>query len=92
MSLRASEVIAPQRNRGKAVGMLRDIFALVPLDEQITGQAIDADIPDFEDAIQFFNALRCAGAVLVTRNTMDFAEGDIAVQTPGEFLATHFAR
>ena len=73
----------------KAVGMLRDIFTLVPLDAQITGQAIDADIPDFEDAIQFFSALRCSAAVLITRNPNDFPEGDVALQPPPEFLATH---
>ena len=74
----------------KAVGMLRDIFALVPLDAQITNQAIDADIHDFEDAIQFFSALRCGAGVLVTRNPKDFPEGHVAVQSPTEFLATHF--
>ncbi len=76
----------------KAVGMLRDIFSLVPLDVQITNQAIDADIQDFEDGIQFFSALRCGAAALVTRNTKDFPGGDVAIQTPAEFLATHFGQ
>ena len=76
----------------KAVGMLRDIFSLVPLDVQITNQAIDADIRDFEDAIQFFSALRCGAVALVTRNTKDFPGGDVAIQTPAEFLATHFGQ
>ena len=74
----------------KALGVLRDIFTLVPLDVQITNQAVDAAIKDFEDAVQFFSALRaCRG--LVTRNPKDFLLGDIAVQTPAEFLAAHFA-
>lgn len=71
----------------KTAGMLRDIFSLIPLDFQIINQALDADITDFEDAIQFFSALRAAAQVLITRNPGDFPKGDLAVQTPAEFLA-----
>jgi hypothetical protein len=71
------------------LGILRDIFNLVPLDAQITNQSIDSDIKDFEDAIQFFSALRVEAKVLVTRNSKDFPEADLAIQTPMEFLATH---
>ena len=74
----------------KAVGILRDIFHLVSLDAQIVNQATDSDIDDFEDAIQFFGALRAGAAYLITRNTRDFPSDDIPVQTPGEFLATRF--
>jgi predicted nucleic acid-binding protein len=76
----------------KAMSILRDIFGLVALDAQIVNQAIDSDIDDFEDAIQFFSALRADAAVLITRNAKDFPSQDIAIQTPEEFLATHFAR
>ncbi len=74
-----------------AISILRDIFRLVPLDERIAHQAIDAKIRDFEDAIQFFSALRAGAAVLITRNPKDFPGGDMALQTPAEFLAAHFA-
>jgi predicted nucleic acid-binding protein len=79
-----------QQAARKALGILRDIFTLVPLDVQIANQAIDADITDFEDAIQFFSALRVGANVLITRNPKDFPLGDIAIQTPAEFLAAHF--
>jgi predicted nucleic acid-binding protein len=75
----------------KALGILRDIFTLVPLDVQIANQAIDAGIKDFESAIQFFSALRAGASVLVTRNPKDFPVGNVAIQTPAEFLAAHFA-
>ena len=64
---------------------------LVILDMQIANQAIDASIKDFEDAIQFFSALRAGAAVLITRNPKDFPVGDVAIQTPAELLAAHFA-
>lgn len=80
------------RRRARAiVGMLRDVFTLAALDEQIINQAADADMRDFEDAIQFFSALRVGARVLVTRNAKDFPAGELPVQTPAELLATHFA-
>ena len=44
-----------------------------------------------ENAIQFFSALRARVVVLITRNPKDFPTGDVAIQTPAEFLAAHFA-
>jgi predicted nucleic acid-binding protein len=79
-----------QKGARHAIAILRDIFKLVPLDAQIVNQALDADIDDFEDAIQFFSALRADAAALITRNPKDFPGTDLAVQTPTEFLATHF--
>jgi predicted nucleic acid-binding protein len=80
-----------QQTARKALSILRDIFNFVPLDMQIANQAMDADIKDFEDAIQFFSALRARATVLITRNPKDYPIGDIAIQTPHEFLAAHFA-
>jgi predicted nucleic acid-binding protein len=79
-----------QKVARKAMVLLRDIFSLVPLDAQIIHQAIDAEREDFEDAIQFFSALRVGATTLITRNTKDFPDRDLAIQTPAEFLATHF--
>lgn len=70
--------------------MLRDTFTPVPLDEQILGQAMDADLPDFEDAIQYFSALRADAECLLTRNPDDFPQSaDLPVLSPAEFLAAH---
>lgn len=76
----------------KAVRAIRDTLMLVPLDESICTQAVDSAIADFEDAIQFFSAIRAGAEVLITRNPKHFPAGGIAVQTPEEFLATHFAK
>lgn len=84
-----SRIKGPKAARN-AISIMRDIFDLVPLDAQITNQALDADIEDFEDAIQFFSALRAGATTLITRNPRDFPTQDIAIQTPAEFLATHF--
>jgi predicted nucleic acid-binding protein len=79
-----------QKTARKALGTLRDIFNLSPIDAQIANQAIDSDIKDFEDAVQFFTAIRVGATLLITRNPKDFPVSGVAVQTPAEFLATHF--
>lgn len=67
-----------------------NIFSVVPLDAQLINQAIDSDIEDLEDAIQFWSSLRAGAAILITRNPKHFPGRDVAVQTPAQFLATHF--
>jgi predicted nucleic acid-binding protein len=37
----------------RALVLLRDVFASIDPDQRILNQAIDSDIPDLEDAIQF---------------------------------------
>jgi len=74
----------------KAVAAMRDIFDVVPLDAPILNQAIDSDMADVEDAIQFFSAVRAGAATLITRDPGHFPAGNVVIQTPAEFLATHY--
>jgi predicted nucleic acid-binding protein len=72
----------------EALKILRDVFQLIPADEQIIHRAIDSDFSDFEDAIQFFSAHRAGADFLITRNVRHFPKDPIAVVTPEEFLKT----
>ena len=69
--------------------LLRDTFTVAPLDEQILNQAIDAKFADFEDAIQYFSALRADADCFLTRNPDHFPRSHLRVFTPTEFLAAH---
>ncbi len=69
---------------------LRDLFEPAALDSQVINQALDSRLVDFEDALQWFSALRCGAECLVTRNIAHFPSKDIPVMTPAEFLAAHF--
>jgi predicted nucleic acid-binding protein len=75
----------------EAVTTVRDVMGVVPLDSLIINQAIDSEMADFEDAIQFFSALRAEATALVTRNPKHFPGQDIPVLIPAEFLSMHFA-
>jgi predicted nucleic acid-binding protein len=69
--------------------LLRNTFAAVPLDEQVLNQAIDARFSDFEDAIQYYSALRADAECLLTRNVDHFPDSGLQVLSPEEFLAAH---
>lgn len=73
----------------RTMSMLRDVFRPVMCDEQILNQAIDADFKDFEDAIQYFSAIRADADCIVSRNPKHFPSPDISVLTPSEFLAAY---
>lgn len=69
-----------------ALRILRDGFEIVTCDRNIVSLAMDSDLRDFEDAIQYFSALDIAADFLVTRNARDFpSTGKLAVVTPEEF-------
>jgi predicted nucleic acid-binding protein len=85
-------IVERLKSRGaaqEAVRMIRDTFAPVHCDEQILNQAIDAGFDDFEDAIQYFSALRAKASCLVSRNPHHFVDAEIPVLTPAEFLAAY---
>jgi predicted nucleic acid-binding protein len=79
---RARNVDAARR----ALVLMRDIFSSVAPDQQILNQAIDSDIRDFEDAIQFFSAQRARADYLLTRNTADFPKTRLPILAADEFL------
>ena len=79
----ARDAVAARR----ALVLLRDVFAAVAPDQRILNQAIDSEIPDFEDAIQLYSAVCARADYLLTRNVGDFPEGILPILTPDEFLA-----
>lgn len=48
--------------------------------------ALASDFGDYEDALQYYSALRENVEAIITRNTKDFADSSLSVLTPDEFL------
>ena len=69
-----------------ALCLLRDVFDSIRLDSQILNQAIDSKMGDFEDAIQYFSALRARAKHLITRNPHHFPSTPLSILSPDEFL------
>ncbi|MCL4704347.1 PIN domain-containing protein [bacterium] len=61
-------------------------FEITPLSRQIIFEALNSPLPDFEDNIQFFSAKAMQVDYLITRNKKHFAQQEIPVVTPEEFL------
>lgn len=72
----------------KALEKLRIVFQVAPVDERVIDQALTSDFKDFEDAVQYYAALRVNADALITRNKADFVAAKIPVMTPEEFLSS----
>jgi predicted nucleic acid-binding protein len=82
-------ILRKLKGRGAAergVELLRDIFVPIALDLQVLNQAIGARMNDFEDAIQYYSAVRGGAECIVTRNVGHFPKDGVRVMTPGEYL------
>ena len=66
--------------------LLRDVFTSVAPDQRILNQAIDSEIADFEDAIQFYSAVHAGADYFLTRNVGDFPVGTLPILTPQDFF------
>jgi len=74
----------------RAVRLLRGVFAPVDLTASLLDEAMGAGFADFEDAVQYFSAVRARAACLVTRNVRHFPRrGLLPVLSPPAFLAAH---
>jgi len=73
-----------------AVQEVRRVFATVPCDNTIIDQALAAtDLPDFEDAIQYFSAIAANADCIVTRDAAGFPRATPPAMTPPQFLSRY---
>lgn len=70
--------------------ILRDLNRLlttVTVDNRVIEEALDSEIKDFEDAIQYASAISIPSLhCIVTRDKRDFKSKQILIQSPKEFL------
>ncbi|MFC6192795.1 type II toxin-antitoxin system VapC family toxin [Dyadobacter subterraneus] len=55
------------------------ISEVAMLDDEIIEKGLNSNFSDFEDAIQYFNALKANCNIIVTRNIKDFKESQLPV-------------
>jgi len=62
---------------------LSDLVTIIPLEQSIIQRSLDSSFADFEDAIQYYSALKIRNIKgIITRNTKDFRKSEIAILTP----------
>lgn len=68
---------------------LRLLIKILAADEKETDLALNSKFTDFEDALQYYTALKHNMEVILTRNVKDYKEKDIIVQTPEHFIKNY---
>ena len=59
---------------------------VTPVDSFIVDEAIASRFFDFEDAMQYYSAVREGADAIITRNSSDFNDAEIEVYEPQQFL------
>ncbi|UTD12283.1 PIN domain-containing protein [Treponema denticola] len=70
----------------EALRKLRLLVKVIPVEEKEVDLALNSKFSDFEDALQYYTAMRHKIEILLTRNIKDYKEREIIVQTPEEFI------
>ena len=66
----------------------RQLSRVATIDERVVDDSIAAKFEDFEDAVQYYTAIKAKADAIITRNGKDFANSKVPVMTAAEFLAT----
>lgn len=83
-------VLAKKANRVKAKKLIRElrkIFSIISISEKDVDWALQSEMNDFEDALQYSAAVSSKVNAFVTRNTRDYPKGELPVIKPKEMLA-----
>ncbi|MBR1468558.1 MAG: PIN domain-containing protein [Prevotella sp.] len=66
----------------------RRLSRVATTNERIVDDSLASPFTDFEDAMQYYTALKDKADVIITRNGKDFVHSKLPVMTAGEYLAT----
>lgn len=83
-------LISRVENKNAALVKLRSFKVLCDasiMDDQIVDKALESPMRDFEDALQYYSAIRSHCDVIITRDGKDFKNSEIPVMTPEEILS-----
>lgn len=72
----------------KHMAKVKHLLTIIPTSDQAINKSLTSDFSDLEDAIQHFTALEANLDAIVTRNAKDFANSELPVFAPSDFLAS----
>jgi len=81
------ERLSSKENAYRAVETLLEIFRITDVTSQILSKALTARFPDFEDAVQYFCALKFKARAILSRDPSGFLERKIPIMDCNEYLA-----
>lgn len=65
---------------------LRVIVDVISVNAKEVDLALNSEMSDFEDALQYFTALNSKIGFIITRNVRDYKNPKLIVQTPQEYI------
>jgi len=65
---------------------LRLLVKVLPMDDKVVDSALEAGMPDFEDALQYHCASKSGIDIIVTRNAKDYRGNPVSLYSAEEFL------
>ena len=71
----------------KTLEKVRLVFRVAAVDERVIDLALASDFKDYEDAVQYYSAVRIKADCIITRNKADYIADTMPILTPEEFLA-----
>ncbi|MBQ2192603.1 MAG: PIN domain-containing protein [Prevotella sp.] len=66
----------------------RQLCRIATTNEQTVDDSLASQFSDFEDALQYYTALRANADAIITRNGKDFKASKLPVMTATEYLAS----
>lgn len=58
------------------------------VDESVVEKGLQSRFSDFEDALQYYSALKAKCDIIITRNAKDYKESSLPIMSAEEFLAS----
>lgn len=71
---------------------LRQLVSVTISDERTVDDSIASQFKDFEDAMQYYNALNAKAEIIITRNGKDFTASNLPVMTATEYIANRIIK
>ena len=87
----ASYLLSKQNNSKDVRAILANLRQLVRVaatNERVIDDALASRFDDFEDAVQYYTAIKAKADIIITRNEKDFAASKIPIMNAAEYLAT----
>lgn len=69
---------------------IRLLLQVSTITQEVVDQALASDFSDFEDALQYYSAVRQKVDLLITRNKKHYTKAQIPVVSPKDFCVINF--
>lgn len=82
-------LLSKYENQNAAIEKIRKFKVLCSIsvmDDEVVEKAMNSDLPDFEDALQYYSALASGCELFITRNEKDFKNAMLPVMNAESYL------